>query len=82
LPTYLPTYLPFLNSMTMETSKDNLSASREALDMMMELSNILNTGLDSDTLSLCIQLCESGINPDALAVVIRELQNAKKNLSQ
>ncbi|XP_036368119.1 mitotic-spindle organizing protein 1-like [Octopus sinensis] len=66
----------------MESSKESLSASREALDILMELSNILNTGLDSETLSLCIQLCESGVNPDALAVVIHELRSAKRQMAQ
>lgn len=44
----------------------------------MLLSNVLNTDLDSETLSICIQLCEAGVNPDALAVVIKELRGAKQ----
>lgn len=32
------------------------------------MSSILNTGLDRETLSVCVSLCESGVNPEALAV--------------
>ena len=42
--------------------------------VLMEMSNLLNTGLDSETLVLCVKLCEAGVNPEALASVIRELR--------
>ena len=42
--------------------------------VLMEISNLLNTGLDSETLVLCVKLCEAGVNPEALASVIRELR--------
>jgi hypothetical protein len=34
------------------------------------MATILNTGLDRDTVALCISLCERGANPEALAVKI------------
>jgi len=36
--------------------------------VLYEISSILNTGLDKHTLSLCVSLCENGVNPEALAV--------------
>jgi hypothetical protein len=33
-----------------------------------ELSKILNTGLDRETLTILINLCEAGVNPEALAL--------------
>ncbi|CAG8593853.1 mitotic-spindle organizing protein 1 [Rhizophagus irregularis DAOM 181602=DAOM 197198] len=45
----------------------------ETLDILHEMSTLLNTGLDRDTLSLCLNLCENGVNPEALAVSIFEL---------
>ena len=42
--------------------------------VLMEISNLLNTGLDSETLVLCVKLCEAGVNPEALASVIEELR--------
>ncbi|KAF9994341.1 Mitotic-spindle organizing protein 1 [Modicella reniformis] len=42
---------------------------RQAMDILTEMSNLLNTGLDRETLSICVSLCESGVNPEALAVI-------------
>lgn len=44
------------------------------ISALQEISKILNTGLDPETLSLCLRLCESGVNPEALALVIKELR--------
>lgn len=38
------------------------------------MSNILNTGLDMETLATVVRLCESGVNPEALALVFTELK--------
>ena len=35
---------------------------------------MLNTGLDDETLKVCVQLLEAGINPEALATVVLELR--------
>lgn len=45
-----------------------------SLDVAFEINKILDCGLDKDTLSICIALLESGINPEALAVVIKKLR--------
>ncbi|KAF9433032.1 Mitotic-spindle organizing protein 1 [Entomortierella beljakovae] len=47
---------------------------RQAMDILAEMSTLLNTGLDRETLSVCVSLCESGVNPEALAAVIKELR--------
>ena len=41
---------------------------------MKEISDLLNTGLDDETLRICVQLLEAGINPEALADVVKELR--------
>ena len=41
---------------------------------LQEISHLLNTGLDSDCLAICVKLCENGVNPEALATVVRELR--------
>ncbi|CAG8572666.1 17758_t:CDS:2 [Cetraspora pellucida] len=56
----------------MEDSK--IQEARETMDILYEISTILNTGLDRETLSLCLNLCENGVNPEALAAVIKELR--------
>ena len=44
------------------------------------MSRLLNTGLDTDTVALCVRLCECGINPDALSQVIQELRKEAANV--
>ena len=46
----------------------------EALDALFEVSQILSTGLDKETVGILMSLCEAGVNPEALATVVKELQ--------
>ncbi|KAF5750303.1 hypothetical protein HS088_TW03G00637 [Tripterygium wilfordii] len=48
---------------------------RESLDLAFHMSNILETGLDRHTLSVLIALCDLGLNPEALAAVVKELRS-------
>ncbi|KAG5068828.1 hypothetical protein JHK85_001205 [Glycine max] len=54
---------------------------RESLDLAFHMSNILDTGLDRHTLSVLIALCDLGVNPEALAAVVKELRKEKPSLS-
>jgi mitotic-spindle organizing protein 1 len=38
------------------------------------MSQILNCGLDQKTLSILTSLIENGVNPEALAAVVKELK--------
>ncbi|PWA25591.1 hypothetical protein CCH79_00001788 [Gambusia affinis] len=58
----------------------NLNAVRETMDVLLEISRLLNTGLDMESLSICVRLCEQGINPEALSAVIKELRKASETL--
>ena len=42
--------------------------------VLHEMSQILNCGLDQRTLSILASLIENGVNPEALAVVVKELK--------
>ncbi|KAK9861716.1 hypothetical protein WJX84_006361 [Apatococcus fuscideae] len=46
----------------------------EALDIAFEISQILDTGLDRKELAILIALLETGVNPEALAAVVKELK--------
>ncbi|XP_036397213.1 mitotic-spindle organizing protein 1 [Megalops cyprinoides] len=61
-------------------SAANLNAVRETMDVLLEISRLLNTGLDMESLSICVRLCEQGINPEALSSVIKELRKASDTL--
>ncbi len=45
-----------------------------------EVSRLLDTGLDKETLSILIALVESGVNPEALANVVKELRREAAEL--
>lgn len=49
----------------------------QLLDALQELSNILETGLDRESLSILLELTESGVNPEALAALVKELRKQK-----
>ncbi|KAJ8003402.1 hypothetical protein DPEC_G00147950 [Dallia pectoralis] len=59
---------------------NNMNAVRETMDVLLEISRLLNTGLDMESLSICVRLCEQGINPEALSSVIKELRKASESL--
>lgn len=46
----------------------------KAIDTLYSISNILDTGLDRETLRILVGLCETGINPEALALIVKELR--------
>ena len=43
----------------MEARRD-VAKAKQALDTLYEISNILGTGLDKETLSILVALCETG----------------------
>ncbi|KAI8344591.1 mitotic-spindle organizing protein 1 [Chlamydoabsidia padenii] len=63
----------------MSSSSSSNTEVKETIDILYEMSSILDTKLDKDTLALCISLCEKGVNPEALAEVLKNLQ--KENAS-
>lgn len=56
------------------TKLTQIKEAKETFQALMELSRLLGTGLDIETLSICVRLCEAGVNPEVLATVIRELK--------
>lgn len=60
----------------MTKEEPNQLQAKETLDALLDISTLLNTGLDRNSLSVCIEMLESGINPQALAVVVKELNKS------
>lgn len=46
------------------------------------MSRVLNCGLDRRTLSILVSLCENGVNPEALAAVVKELRRESAAVKQ
>ncbi|KAI1373771.1 mitotic-spindle organizing gamma-tubulin ring associated-domain-containing protein [Hypoxylon crocopeplum] len=49
-------------------------AAQQAVDILHEISTVLNCHLDRRTLSICISMIENGVNPEALANVVQFLR--------
>ncbi|KAE8147247.1 mitotic-spindle organizing protein associated with a ring of gamma-tubulin 1 [Aspergillus avenaceus] len=63
-------------------SDDKRQAAREVIDILHEISTLLNTNLDRTDLSLCVSLIENGVNPDALATIIKDLRREDTAISR
>lgn len=57
-----------------EMDQEAGETARESLELVFRMSNILETGLDRHTLSVLIALCDLGLNPEALAALVKELR--------
>ncbi|XP_017164570.1 mitotic-spindle organizing protein 1 isoform X3 [Poecilia reticulata] len=80
LVSYLIAVLAVFSVTMASAANTNLNAVRETMDVLLEISRLLNTGLDMESLSICVRLCEQGINPEALSAVIKELRKASETL--
>ncbi|KIM83143.1 hypothetical protein PILCRDRAFT_69931 [Piloderma croceum F 1598] len=60
---------------------DRINSAQQTLDILFDISQLLNTKLDKETLATCVGLIESGVNPEALAAVIQELRRESVTLN-
>ena len=58
----------------------DIEDSKETLEILYEMSQILNCGLNKETLNILITMIEKGVNPEALLRVVEELR--KHNYSE
>ncbi|PSN56933.1 Mitotic-spindle organizing protein 1 [Blattella germanica] len=65
-----------------DAGNSKILEAREAYHTLLEISRLLNTGLDPETLTICIQLCENGVNPEALATVVKEVRREVEAIRQ
>lgn len=66
------------------TSERNaqVGQARETFQLIHQISQLLNTGLDVEALSTCIRLCELGVDPEVLAHVIKEIRKMGENVQK
>ncbi|KZO98196.1 hypothetical protein CALVIDRAFT_479002 [Calocera viscosa TUFC12733] len=60
---------------------DRVASAQQTLDTLYDISQLLNTGLDRETLATCVEMIERGTNPEALAAVVQEMRKEKAALS-
>jgi|EP00550_Attheya_septentrionalis_P003952 mitotic-spindle organizing protein 1 len=51
-----------------------LSSNPQVMDICMELSDLLETGLEDAALAAMMDLLQQGVEPEALAAVVQELR--------
>jgi len=56
----------------------SILSNKDAFNSLYNISQILNTGLSQEELVLCVKLCEKGINPNMLAILVREMKKEVK----
>ena len=56
-------------------SQLDVEEARETVEILNEMSQILNCGLDRQTISILVSMIEMGINPEALSAVVKEMRN-------
>jgi len=61
----------------MEDELDGVTTlnAKQVLEIVHEMSGILDTHLDLETLALCFRLIENGVNAEALAQIIMTMKN-------
>ncbi|KIS71203.1 uncharacterized protein UMAG_11285 [Mycosarcoma maydis] len=50
------------------------AASQESLDILHDMSKLLNTGLSREQLRACVELIESGVSAEAVAAIVENLR--------
>ncbi|KAG2393909.1 hypothetical protein C9374_003673 [Naegleria lovaniensis] len=71
-----------LSSTNSSSGSNIIKETQETLEIAYEINNILNAGLDRESLSIIMNLCEMGINPEALAACVKEIKNEANKLKQ
>ena len=54
--------------------KSTANHDRNAAEILHEISDILETGLEKEHLNILLEMCENGVDPNALAAVVKELR--------
>jgi len=63
-----------VSRMADQNSKASIEAGEAAVNILFRISQILDTGLDKESLRILIGLVEAGVNPEALALIVKELR--------
>jgi len=67
--------------MSSTRESDRITSAQQTLDILYDISQLLNTQLDKETLATCVGMIESGVSPEALAAVIQELRRESQALN-
>lgn len=58
-----------------------MEQAKEAYMTLLDISQLLGTELDPETLTICVRLCEAGVNPQSLANVLQVIRSEVENVN-
>ncbi|XP_014246271.1 mitotic-spindle organizing protein 1-like [Cimex lectularius] len=58
-----------------ELEENKVSSAKVGFNALYEISQLLNCGLDRQSLAICSRLCQDGVQPEALANIIIMMRN-------
>lgn len=64
--------------MSNKSIQSRFNEAKDTCHTLKELAHLLGVDLDMETLSLCTRLCEAGVDPQTLAMVVNKLQQEVK----
>lgn len=67
---------------TDSTSYLRLQRNQEIRENLLNISQLLNTGLSAETLDICIKLCEAGVHPQSLADAVNAFRSEMTKLDE
>ena len=47
----------------------------EVVDLLYQLSGVLNCGIDKQTVAIIVNMVEAGISPVAISSIVKEIRN-------
>lgn len=62
-------------------NSSEISEAKDVYMTLLDISELLCTGLDPEALTVCVRLCEAGVNPIAIASIVRELRKEMNSVT-
>lgn len=70
------------NGNSVTSVQNKINQAQEVRALLSNLSKMLNTGLSEEQLEICIQMCEMGVSPMALAEIVKQIRSQVADLKE
>jgi mitotic-spindle organizing protein 1 len=70
-------FLGYFIDMSTVHLNEKIESSRETIEVLHSISELLGCDLDAESLVICTTLIQMGINPERLAQAVKEIQQEK-----
>ncbi|KAM8710332.1 hypothetical protein ACLKA7_017031 [Drosophila subpalustris] len=62
----------------MSDQESSVDKAKRVLDVLYDMSEVVNAGLNPEAIGTCVELLEAGVKPRALAKIIKTLKKDAK----